>query len=217
VLSFKESYTLIRTQLRLMSVDKPLNTILVTSPSVQDGKSTTAANLAISMAQGGNSVWLVNCDLRQPDTLDRAFTHRNGLGLTTVLAGLSSVEDALVSTGVAGLSYLPAGPTVPSPPDLLGSLRLEQLLADAKRKISMVVLDSPPVILSESLSLSTRADGVLLVVRLGKTPRARARDAVRQLRGVGANLLGIVLNAVPAARNRFSYGYYDENYYMEKK
>jgi capsular exopolysaccharide synthesis family protein len=213
VLSFKESYTLIRTHLRLMSVDKALNTILVTSPGMKDGKSTTAANLAISMAQGGNPVWLINCDLRRPAALDRAFARRDGLGLTTVLAGLSSVEDALVSTDVDGLSYLPAGPSVPSPPDLLGSHRLERFLVEAKSKVPMVLLDSPPVSLSDSLTLSTKADGVLLVIRLGETPRARAQDAVRQLKSVGANLLGIVLNAVPATRSRFSYGYYDEDYY----
>jgi Mrp family chromosome partitioning ATPase len=137
--------------------------------------------------------------------------------LTTVLAGLSLAEDALVSTGVDGLSYLPAGPGVPSPSDLLGSLRLEQFLTEAKSRSSVVVLDSPPVTLSESLVLSTRADGVLLVVRLGETPRTRAQDAVRQLRSVGANLLGIVLNAVPVARSRFSYGYYDEDYYTGEK
>jgi capsular exopolysaccharide synthesis family protein len=199
-----------------MSVDRPLGTILVTSPSMRDGKSTTAANLAISMAQGGNPVWLINCDLRRPAALDRAFAHRNGSGgLTSVLAGLSSVEDALVSTGVDGLDYLPAGPSVPSPSDLLGSLRLERFLAEAKNRVSVVVLDSPPVTLSDSLALSTKADGVLLVVRLGETPRARAQEAVRQLRGVGANLLGIVLNAVPAGRNRFGYGYYDEDYYTD--
>ena len=198
-----------------MSVDRPLGTILVTSPSMRDGKSTTAANLAISMAQGGNPVWLINCDLRRPAALDRAFAHRNGSGLTTVLAGLSSVDDALVPTGVEGLYYLPAGPSVPSPSDLLGSLRLERFLAEAKNRVSVVVLDSPPVTLSDSLALSTKADGVLLVVRLGETPRARAQDAVRQLRGVGANLLGIVLNAVPAARRRFGYGYYDEDYYTD--
>jgi capsular exopolysaccharide synthesis family protein len=169
------------------------------------------------MAQGGNPVWLINCDLRRPAVLDRAFAHRNGLGLTTVLAGLSSIEDALVATGVNGLSYLPAGPSVPSPPDLLGSLRLERFLTDAKSKISVVVLDSPPVTLSESLALSTRADGVLLVVRLGETPRARAQEAVRQLRSVGANLLGIVLNAVPVTGSRFSYDYYDEDYYQGEK
>jgi protein-tyrosine kinase len=216
-LSFKESYTLIRTHLRLMSVDRPLSTILVTSPGTKDGKSTTAANLAISTAQGGTPVWLINCDLRRPAPLDRAFAHRNGVGLTTVLAGLSSVEDALVSTGVEQLSYLPAGPSVPSPPDLLASLRLERFLGEAKEKTSMLVLDSPPVSLSESLTLSTKADGVLLVVRLGETPRARAQDAVRQLKNVGANLLGIVLNAVPIARSRFTYAYYDENYYTEAK
>jgi capsular exopolysaccharide synthesis family protein len=213
VLSFKEAYTLIRTHLRLMSVDKRLKTILVTSPTVRDGKTTTAANLAISMAQGGTAVWLINCDLRRPAALDSAFAHPNGAGLTTVLAGLSSVEEALLPTGIEGLHYLPAGPSVPSPPDLLGSLRLEQFLVEAKSKISWAVLDSPPVALSESLALSTKVDGVLLVVRLGETPRARAQDAVRQLRSVGANLLGIVLNAVPLTRSRSSSGYYSEDYF----
>lgn len=195
-----------------MSVDRGLGTILVTSPGPADGKTTTAANLAISMARGGAQVWLVNCDFRRP-TLDQSFPHQDDVGLRTVLAGLSTLDDALVPTGVEGLSYLAAGGSVPSPTDLLGSQRMERFLEDAKTKTSAVVMDSPPVMMAESLVLSTRVDGVLLVVRPGATPRGPARDAVKQLKSVGANLLGVVLNNVPGHGLGYGYGYYYDGYY----
>jgi len=196
-----------------MSVDRTLGTILVTSPGPRDGKTTTAANLAISMARGGARVWLVNCDLRRPASLDEAFAHQDGVGLTTVLAGLSAVEEALVPTGVEGLHYLPAGASVPSPPDVLGSQRMERFLDEAKTAASVVVLDAPPVMIAESLLLSTKVDGVVLVVRPGETPRGPSQDAVKQLKTVGANLLGVVLNKVSPRGAGYGYEYYYDGYY----
>jgi len=209
-----EAFRILRTNLSLANPDRPLKTLLVTSPIVNEGKSTTAANLAISFAQGGNQVWLVNCDLRRR-FLDNSFPKREGVGLSTLLAGMSELEDVMIPTGVEGLSYLPAGTSVPSPPDLLGSRRMEAFLGAARERASVAVLDSPPVVVADPVVLATKVDGVLLVVRAGQTPKGVAREAVKQLKSAGGNLLGVVLNGVPTGRSGYRYGYYYGHYYTD--
>jgi len=174
-----------------------LRTLLVTSASPGEGKTTTAANLAITLAQQGMRVLLVDSDLRQPG-LHTLFGLRNDTGLTDVLLDHCAFDDAVQATGVDGLSFLGSGRiklgTI-GPSELLGGKRFPLFLADREEKFDIVVLDSPPVTRAPDASiLAARAEGTLIVLRAGSTSRSLARDALVQLVAVGATVVGAVLN-----------------------
>jgi non-specific protein-tyrosine kinase len=189
-----EAYRALRTNLQFVSLDKPLRTILVTSPGADEGKSTLVANLAIAMAQGERRVILVDCDLRRPN-LHALFGLGNKIGLTSMMvAEAAMAEPPLQETGVPGLQLLASGPLPPSPSDLLGSRRMDAVLAALKERAEVVLLDSPPVVaVSDAAILATKVDGVLLVVSAGQTRREGVQAARAKLDKVNANLLGAVL------------------------
>ena len=208
-----EAYRTLRTNLQFSSLDIPLRSLVVTSAVATEGKTTTAANLAVVMAQAGNRIVLVDGDLRRPSA-HKLFGLSNGTGLTTALVeDPKALNGYLQDSGVENLRVLTSGPIPPNPQELLGSHRMEELLRRLEEEADIVVLDTPPtLVVSDANVLAARASGVLMVVNTGKTRRAAVRQAVEGLRKVGANVLGCVLNMVSMRGARSSY-YYSSYYY----
>lgn len=191
--------------------------ILVTSALPREGKTTAAANLAVTLAQLGDKTVLVDADLRKPG-IGRLLNLGTGkyAGLSSYLAGASSLDLVIVPhPSIPNLAAIPTGPLPPNPADLLSSHRLVDALAELRTKYKFVVIDSPPIMAAtDAVILSVQADGVLLVVRSGETPKeafTRSRDL---LVSVKSNLLGVVLNAVDAGAPDYyySYRYYPYSY-----
>lgn len=199
-----EAYRTLRTNIQFSSLDKPLHTLLATSTAPNEGKSTTLANLAVTMAQAEQRVILVDCDLRRP-TLHALFGVPNEVGLTSMILSQADAPP-LQPTGVAGLSLLASGPLPPRPADILGSRRMEAVIARLRDEADIVLFDTPPVIgVTDAAVLATRVDGVLLVFQAGTTSRERARQARQNLEKVKANIIGVVLNNAEVEQ---SYDYY---------
>jgi len=200
-----EAYRTLRTNIQFSSLDKPLRTLLATSTAPDEGKSTTLANLAVTMAQSEQRVILVDCDLRRP-TLHTLFGLPNENGLTSLILAAEDAPIPLQDTGVPGLSLLTSGPLPPRPADILGSRRMEAVIARLRAEADIVLFDTPPVVaVTDAAVLATRMDGVLLVFQAGKTSRERARQARQILEKVKANIIGVVLNNAQVEQG---YGYY---------
>jgi len=212
-----EAFRALRTSLLLSQAGHPPQVILVTSALPREGKTTAAANLAVTLAQLGDSTVLVDADLRKPG-VGRLLNMTGGkyAGLSSYLAGVSSLD--LVSVphpSIPNLVAIPTGPLPPNPADLLSSSKLTEAIAELRTKFKFVVIDSPPVMAAtDAVILSVQCDGVLLVVRSGETPKeafTRTRDL---LVSVKCRLLGVVLNAVDSSAPDYyySYRYYPYSY-----
>lgn len=206
-----EAYRMLRTNLQFMGVDRPVRSLVVTSAAPEEGKSLTAANLAVAFAQAGQRVVLVDADLRRP-TLHRTF----GLGrlawggLTSVLAGALDLQSALTDTGIDGLRVLPSGPIPPNPAEMLGSQRMQALMAALDEHFDLAIYDTPPVLaVADASILAPAVDGTLLVVRAHRIGHPQARRAKEALEAVKARVLGVVLDGVPTGRRGDYYYYYD--------
>lgn len=199
-----EAYRTLRTNVMLSGLDTPLSTLLVTSPSPEEGKSTTLANLAVTMAQGGRTTILVDCDLRRPHLHD-IFGVPLQPGLSDAI--LNKVDEpVLIRTEVEGLSLLPAGDLPASPADLLGSRRMEALIAHLKSRADFVLFDAPPVIaVTDAALLASRLDGVLLVVSAGQTRREHALQAKALLEKINVRIVGTVLTNATVDRRLQTY------------
>jgi capsular exopolysaccharide synthesis family protein len=191
-----EAFRVLCTNIRFSSVDRPLRTLLVTSPGSLEGKSITVANLAVAMVQAGLRVVAVDADLRCP-RLHQLFGLDLGEGLIGALLE-ERTDGRLQPVLMEGLRILPAGKMLPNPAKWLGSRRMGKVLAELAEQVEVVLIDSPPVLsVADAAVLARGVDGVLLVLEAGHTRREAARRAVESLRQVGANLVGVVLNAVP--------------------
>lgn len=204
-----EAYRMLRTNLQFSSLDKPLRTLVVTSPNPVEGKSTTVANLGVVMAQAGMRVVLVDADLRRP-VLHRFFELKNDQGLTTLLFDEgTSLDGYLKLTAVDNLQVLSTGPLPPNPSELLGSRRMATLIERLREEADVVLFDSPPSLaVTDASVLATQTDGVLLVTDAGRTRRSLAKQSVERFQQVGANLLGVVLNRIRPGRGGYHYAYY---------
>ncbi|MGA9119735.1 MAG: polysaccharide biosynthesis tyrosine autokinase [Bacteroidota bacterium] len=198
--SVAESYRQLRTSLQFTHESVAPKVLVISSPMPGEGKSTTAANLAISFAQTGRKVLLVDGDLRKP-TVDHLFGLRREPGLSDVLAGTTPLQSAVQSTVVENLSILPCGVIPPNPSEILGSDKMRQYVAEFKQKYDIVLFDSSPVLaVTDPAILATLGDGVILVVSAG-TSRAQNLDHASEiLSSVGAQLIGVVLNNVDVKR-----------------
>lgn len=199
-----EAYRALRTNIQFSSLDRKLRTILATSTVPNEGKTTTIANLAVTMAQAEQRVILVDCDLRRP-SLHTIFGLPNEEGLTSLMlqeGGRMPVQ----RTEVPGLLVLTSGPTPPRPADVLGSKRMEAVIESLRQNADIVLFDTPPVTaVTDAVVLATKVDGVLLVFRAGATKRDRAREARRLLDKVNANIVGVVLTDL---KGEETYSYY---------
>ncbi len=199
-----EAYRTLRTNIQFASLDKPLRTILATSSAPDEGKSTTIANLAVTIAQAEQRVILVDCDLRRP-TLHTLFDVPNSIGLTSMMLEEQAALP-LQPTDVPGLMLLPSGPLPPRPADILGSRRIDVVIATLLAEADVVLFDTPPInSVTDAAVLATKVDGVLLVFRSGSTRRDRARVARRLLEKVNAHIVGVVLTDVRAERDQYTY------------
>jgi capsular exopolysaccharide synthesis family protein len=210
-----EAYRHLRTSLLLSSAGQPPKTILVTSSQPSEGKTTTAVNTAVMLAQTGAEVLIVDCDLRRP----RVHTHfnmSNGQGVTNYLSGETNT-DALIQTydKLPNLKIMTSGPVPPNPAELLGSDEMRKLLHTMSERFTHIIIDSPPTIsFTDSSILATMTDGVMLVVHGGKSSRAVVRRAKQQLLDVGGHIFGVVLNNVKleGSNSYYYYGYYSSYY-----
>lgn len=207
-----EAYRTLRANLRFVSLEKPLRTILVTSPVAGAGKSTTAANLAAALAQDGSKVVLVSADLRRP-SIHKIFGLSNSKGIVNILDPEFPLIEALQEPGIPNLRLLATGGLPPNPTEILGSERFAQVLSELRKIADYVILDAPPVLgLGDSSALASKVDGILLVVRTGAVTKREVSHSVDQLRKAGGNIAGTVLNAVEAEDG---YGYYYHYYYTQ--
>ena len=212
-----EAFRALRTSILLSQADHPPQVILVTSALPREGKTTAAANLAVTLAQLGDRTVLVDADLRKPG-VGRLLNLGSGkyAGLSSYLAGVSSLDLVTVPhPAIPNLAAIPTGPLPPNPADLLSSYKLAEAIAELRTKYKFIVIDSPPVMAAtDAVILSVLTDGVLLVVRSGETPKeafTRTRDL---LNSVKCRILGVVLNAVDSSAPDYyySYRYYPYSY-----
>jgi capsular exopolysaccharide synthesis family protein len=205
-----EAYRTLRTNLEFSNLDKSLRAIVVTSAGAEEGKSTTLANLAVTIAQSGKKVILVDADLRRP-TQHQIFGLKSSPGLTDLVRDETMLANPpLQETAVPNLQVLTSGPTPPNPAEILGSKRMSEILDALLQRADIVLLDAPPVLaVTDAAVLSNKVDGVLLVVSAGKTRRENAKKAQTQLEKINARVIGAVLNNVQAD-GRAQY-YYAEN------
>lgn len=192
-----EAFRKIRTSLQFVDLDRTNKVVLITSALSGEGKSTTACNLAITVAESGKKVLLVEADLRRPRAA-RYLGLPGGVGLTSVLLGNVNVAVATQPWGDL-LSVLASGPLPPNPSELLGSAQMRQLLAHLRQQYDLVVIDGPPVLpVADAAAMANACDGAILIVRHSKTRREQVNDMTTALRTVDTRVLGTVLNMVPA-------------------
>ncbi len=209
--SMAEAFRSLRTAVLLSSAERPPRLLLVTSGQPADGKTATAINLAVALAQRGGKVVLVEADLRKPSA--HKVLHVDAKhGLSLYLSGTQERNGLVVPTAVSNLFFIPAGPVPPNPAELLSSARMKQLLGELSKEYDHIILDSPPLLsITDATVLSVMVDGVVLVVRFGKTTREVLRHMRQMLHNVNARVLGVVLNGV--ALNSVDYYYYYYSYY----
>jgi capsular exopolysaccharide synthesis family protein len=196
-----ESFRKLRTNLQFLSVDNPPRAILVTSSVPNEGKSVTALNIALALAEAGRHVVLIDGDMRRP-MLDKLTGLVGTVGFSTVLSGQISLADALQKTKAENLTVLTAGAAPPNPSELLGSLAARRVLEELRGRFEYVVIDSSPLLaVTDAAVLAANADGVLIMARFGETKREQLAYAVKNLGDVGAKLLGAVLTMTPPRRN----------------
>ena len=188
-----EAYRTLRTNVQFLARTGTLSVIGIVSPAAGEGKTTTAANLAVSIAHTGKRVVVVSCDLRKP-RLHRCFGSPNDPGVTSVMSGMK-LSEAIQKPEIGSLRVLASGPTPPNPAELIGSEAMEQMIEALRMFADFVILDTPPLLaVSDGVSLASRCDGVLMVADARTTARGALAHAREQLQQVGANIVGGVLN-----------------------
>ena len=204
-----EAYRNLRMNLTFMSTeDQPIRSILFTSPGPSEGKSTTAINFAVMLAQQGQRVLVIDADLRRP-SLHRALDVLREPGLTNLLIGDADIRETVRPGVLPNLDFLPSGPFPPNPSELLNSKAMGRLLEDLEARYDQIVIDSPPVLaVTDAAVLAVHTDGAVLVLRSGETEQRTAERSVEQLRRLGVRVFGAVLNEVSAVTP-------DESYYLQ--
>ena len=208
----REAYRSLRTNIQFADIDKPKRVILMTSSASKEGKSTTAVNLAITLAQMGSKVLLVDSDLRRP-AVHNFFGMEKTYGLTNLLIGSLAFDDVIKRTEIEHLDVITAGDIPPNPSELVSSEAMRKFIVEARSRYDHVLLDSPPVIaVTDAAVLATRVDGTILVVSSGYVNKKEVMRAVSLLRNVKGSILGVVLNALDIKKMFGSYYYYFHYY-----
>jgi capsular exopolysaccharide synthesis family protein len=197
----------IRTNMLFISAQKEFSLFSVTSPGPQDGKTTVAINLAVTMAQAGGRILLIDTDMRRP-RIHKSFGLKLDKGISSVIAGDLQLKDAIHKSEVPNLDILPCGPMPPNPAELLHTEKFHQILAECRSSYDRVILDSPPIgPVTDPAIIGGATDGVVLVLRAGHTTREATLFARRQLGDAGARILGLVINQMDRKGSGYGYGY----------
>jgi capsular exopolysaccharide synthesis family protein len=205
--SAAEAYRVIRNSLDFINFEHDLKSLLITSAAPAEGKSTVASNLAMSLVQSGKKVVLISCDFRRPTT-DQFFSVNNIIGLSDVLLGTHSLKAALQQPVGDQLLVLTAGKMPPNANELLGSTKMQEVIASLEEWADWVLIDAPPVLaVADPVSVARWADGVLMVSKAGESTKEAAAKAVELLGKVGARIVGVAVWGLDEARNRSGYGY----------
>lgn len=206
-----EGFRELRTNMQFLEVDNPPRVLVVTSSLPSEGKTTTAINLALALAEAEHNVVLVDGDMRRPK-LDKYLDLVGSVGFSTVLTGRASLQEALQKTRFDGLTVLTSGAVPPNPSELLGSLAAKKIMSEMRAHFDYVIVDSSPLLaVTDAAILAAASDGVLVIARFAGTKREQLARAVGNLRNVGAPILGAVFTMMPVRRNgSYSYSYYGE-------
>lgn len=217
--NYVESFKSLRTNLNFIAATEKLNTFILTSAIPGEGKSNTAINLAITLAEDSKSVVVVDCDLRKPSLNRYLKLGRNFKGVTDILTGNATVEDALIQFEDLGIHVLTAGAVPPNPSEMLSAEPMRKLVEDLKAAFDYVILDTPPVsVVTDAAILGRYADGALLCVRSDFAPKETVQLAKERLTAVGVRILGVVLTGFDAKNDHKSsaYSYTYEYEYKSK-
>lgn len=207
--SVSEQYRNVRTNIEFASVDKKIRSLIVTSANSSEGKTTTAANIAIVFAQQGKKVLLIDADLRKP-ALHQMLQVENVFGLTNVLTRSKTLETCVANTQIRNLNFLPCGPIPPNPAELLGANSMKDLLSEAYGMYDLVIFDTSPILpVTDAQVMANQCDASVLVVRSGSTEKDAALKAKQALDSAQGKLLGVVLN--DKEQNGSEYYYYGSN------
>ncbi len=209
-----EAFRSLRTNIQFTSVDRSIRSLLVTSPSPGDGKSTIALNLAAVVAQNDRRVVVLDADLRRP-LVHKAMHLPNLRGVSDLFVQSSvMLNDVIQQTSIPSLQVITSGNLPPNPSELLGSEKMGEIMHSIQTQADLLVIDTPPVLaVTDAAVLSPRVDGVILVVRPGATKLAACKQTVDQIRQVGGHVLGVVLNDVEISNSRYYYYYHYKGYY----
>lgn len=216
---YVEAFKSLRTNLNFIAATEKLNTFIVTSAIPEEGKSYTAINLAITLAEDGKSVVIVDCDLRKPSLNRYLKLGHQFQGVTDILTGNGKVEDALIQFEDLGIYVLTAGAIPPNPSEMLSSKPMEELVENLKASFDYVILDTPPVsVVTDAAILGSYADGALLCVRSNFAPKETVQLAKERLTAVGVRIVGVVLTGFDAKGSAKSsaYSYTYEYEYKSK-
>lgn len=212
-----ESYRVLRTNILYSSPDNPIRTLVVSSPLPGEGKTTTAGNLAVVMAQGGSRVLLVDLDLRRPN-VHRLFGISNRVGLTNLLVEDRPLESVVQKDSVGNLDILTTGPIPPNPAELVGSKKFAMFIEEMKTVYDYIILDTSPCVAYTDAVLAGRiSDGVLLVISATNGRMDAAIQAKKNFEKVGAKIIGVVLNGVNKSHLGYSSYYYYYYYYEDEQ
>jgi capsular exopolysaccharide synthesis family protein len=205
-----EAFRSLRTSLEFYSIDQPLKLIIVTSPGPEEGKTTIATNLAVILARGSKKVLLLDADMRRPN-IHSHLDIRNRIGLSDLIRKRLSFEDVVqVSDEIENLSVITSGSLPPNPSELLNSKRMSEIIEELKSGFDVVVIDTPPAIVTDAQILATKVDGVIYVLKAGKTRAMAAQKPLEEFERVGAQVIGVVMNRIPRNRDYYYGGF---NYY----
>ena len=204
-----EAYRTLRTNIQYSSFDKEYRTIVITSSEPGEGKTVTAGNLALALAQGESKVLLLDCDMRKP-SVHKNFRISNESGLTDLLLHKKTMEQVMVKYN-ENLTIVSAGRVSPNPSEMLGSKAMGIFLEEMKSHFDYVVMDTPPLgAVTDAQVLSTKVDGTILVVKAGATKKDVVMNSVNLIKKVNGNLIGTVLNGVENSKNKYYYYYGNE-------
>jgi capsular exopolysaccharide synthesis family protein len=203
-----EAYRSLRTNIDFSSVDRKIQTVMVTSAGAGEGKTTTVVNLAAAYAQADKRTLLIDADLRKPN-VHRWFQLSSREGLSTLLANQCSLGEAVQKTHLPNLHVIPSGPIPPNPAELIASQRMGALLNELKTEYDMILIDTPPALaVADAMIMSAKCDGTIIVAHAGKVKREFTAKVKHSLELGNANILGVVLNHVRRKRNDAYYYYY---------
>jgi polysaccharide biosynthesis transport protein len=206
-----EAYRGIRTNILFSSADVSPQVMLISSSAPAEGKTVTAANLAIVMAQMGNKVLLIDCDMRKPK-INKIFETSRDIGISTILVGRCEIDEAIISTTIPNLDIISSGPLPPNPSEIIGSNKMVTVINKLRDRYERIIIDSPPITaVTDAAVLAKYADGIIIIIRCGETHVEIIKNGLNQLRSVNAHIFGAILNCVNMGRE--SYYYYQYHYY----